>query len=224
MWVRSPPSVLLFIVMDWMCDICNLAFCSKGKLYEHKHASHNLAYRDRSKICEACGNQYETTKREHRKVCPNLPHKDNWDDERRRKASEQKRLYWLNHADKHPWKRNEKFISKPCEHLKCKLKDKYSFVEEYTDIRWGRNFSIDIAFIDRKVAVEVNGNQHYNSDGSLKQYYADRQRLLESFGWLVINIHYSWCYLDDKFDALCNAVDSKQQISDGEHKELFLNM
>ena len=32
-----------------------------------------------------------------------------------------------------------------------------------------RNFSIDIALPDKMVAIEINGNQHYNRDGMKKK-------------------------------------------------------
>ena len=58
-------------------------------------------------------------------------------------------------------------------------------------------FSIDIAFPDIKFGIEVNGNQHYNSDGTLKPYYKERHDLIEKSGWILLELHYSSCYIDD---------------------------
>ncbi len=44
------------------------------------------------------------------------------------------------------------------------------YVPEYNPLI-NRFFSIDIAFPDKKIGIEINGNQHYNIHGSLKEYY-----------------------------------------------------
>ena len=89
--------------------------------------------------------------------------------------------------DKHPWKNNEKFKSKPCEFLKDFLrKNGISFIEEYND--FDKNYSIDIAFPKSKIALEVNGNQHYNNDGTLKEYYLIRDTYFKNLGWKTIQI------------------------------------
>lgn len=65
-----------------------------------------------------------------------------------------------------------------------------------------RAFSIDIAFPDIKIGIEVNGNQHYNNDGSLKQYYQQRHDLIVDAGWTLIELHYLSCYDTDVIDNL----------------------
>ena len=67
------------------------------------------------------------------------------------------------------------------------------FVEEYRALQ-NRSFCIDIAFPYKKVGLEVNGNQHYNSDLTLKQYYQSRHSLLEAAGWKIFEIHCSLVY------------------------------
>ena len=42
--------------------------------------------------------------------------------ETRQKISEKRKAYLKAHPDEHPWKRNNKFKSIPCEHLKEILK------------------------------------------------------------------------------------------------------
>lgn len=105
------------------------------------------------------------------------------------------RKKWLaENPDKHVWKKSSKFKSIPCEKLKEYLKqENISFIEEYTPLV-ERAFSIDIAFPDKLIALEVNGNQHYERDGSLKPYYQKRTKLLEDNGWIVYDIHYSACF------------------------------
>lgn len=84
-------------------------------------------------------------------------------------------------------------ISKPCENLKQYLRNKgINFVEEYVPLN-NRFFSLDIAWPDEKIAIEVNGNQHYDNDGNLKEYYQKRHNLLCQNGWKIFEIHYTKC-------------------------------
>lgn len=117
--------------------------------------------------------------------------------------SEKMKKYLLENKDKHVWKRNSKFLSIPCENLKKYLKSKnISFVEEYEpfdDI----NYCLDIAWPDEKIAIEVNGNQHYDKNGNLSKYYLKRHRLFKERGWKIFEIHYTKCYNNlDKINEL----------------------
>lgn len=115
-------------------------------------------------------------------------------EETRKILSEKRKIYLQEHSSEHVWKRSNKFISKPCEYLKQQFRDNnIQFVEEYTPLD-DYNFSIDIAWPDVKVGIEVNGNQHYNSDGSLVEYYNNRHNILEERGWKIYEIHYTKCY------------------------------
>lgn len=111
--------------------------------------------------------------------------------ETKRLISEKRKDFLKQHPEKHVWKRKDKFKSQPCEHLKqFLLKNQIEFAEEYTDEIWEHNFSIDIAFIPEKIGIEVNGNQHYNSDGQLKDYYLNREKYLQQCGWSIIEVPY----------------------------------
>ena len=57
-----------------------------------------------------------------------------------------------------------------------------------------RFFEIDFAILNKKIGFEINGNQHYDSNGKLKKYYEDREKYLQSLGWTIIQIHYSVCF------------------------------
>lgn len=110
------------------------------------------------------------------------------------KISEKVRSYYKNNPNAHPWKRHEKFASVPCETLKQGLRDAgVNFVEEYQPLE-DRLFSVDIAFPDRKFAIEVNGNQHYNKDGTLKDYYRQRHDLITAAGWKLLELPYKLAF------------------------------
>lgn len=138
------------------------------------------------------------------------------------KISKSRINFLKENPDKHPWKKLDKFKSKPCEHLKEVLKEKsFDFIEEYTDTRWEHNYSLDIAFLDKKIAIEVNGNQHYNSNWELNEYYQKRHDYLISQGWNVLEIHYTWCYVEDKIKEIEEAIVNNKTISFEETKILL---
>jgi hypothetical protein len=102
------------------------------------------------------------------------------------------------------WKNNKKFKSIPCENVKDYLKkNNIDFVEELRPLE-DRQFSLDIAFPHIMTAIEINGQQHYNSDGTLKEYYQGRHDLIENAGWKIIEVHYSQCFNDDNISKFLN--------------------
>ena len=110
----------------------------------------------------------------------------------KKKMSEKRKKYLKENPDKHPWKNNNKFISIPCEKFKEELvKNNILFLQEYTDPLWDHSYAIDIAFPDIKVAIEINGNQHYNSDKTLKPYYQKKHDYLTNLGWIIHEVHYA---------------------------------
>ncbi len=89
-------------------------------------------------------------------------------EETKRKMSESKKELYRQHPEKHNWKQQNKFNSAPCERLKQWLRENnIPFVEEFTPLQ-DRFFSLDIAFPDKLIGIEINGNQHYNPDGRLE--------------------------------------------------------
>jgi len=112
-------------------------------------------------------------------------------DETKNKLSIIQKNWLKNNPDKHPWKNNGKFISKPCEKLKNDLiENDIIFSTEIKPLD-NKNYSIDIAFIDKGIGIEVNGNQHYNPDKTLKTYYQNRKEEIEKNGWILYDIHYT---------------------------------
>lgn len=133
--------------------------------------------------------------------------------EEQKKLISKKRKDWLkNNPDKHPWRNKDKFQSKPCSKVKQFLSNKnILFVEEFNPNIPDRFFSIDIALPDKKIALEINGNQHYDRDGKLKTYYQERHDLLVSYGWTVFEIHYSHCFDIEKWDNFSDIILEKNK-------------
>lgn len=137
--------------------------------------------------------------------------------EYKEKISLGRKLFLKNNPDKHPWKNNYKHISVSCEIVKSFLtKHNINFVEEFQPLE-DRFFSIDIAFPDIKFGIEVNGNQHYNSDGTLSEYYQNRHDLIVSSGWTLIELHYTKCYNED---FVLNLLEIREQP---DYSEYFMS-
>lgn len=137
------------------------------------------------------------------KLIKKIIHKQVFFKKRKQEISKQRKKFLRENPDKHPWKNSKKFISHPCEILKQALRDNnIYFEEEYTPLK-SRAFSLDIAFVDKKIALEINGNQHYQSNGKLKPYYQERHDLLVEKGWTVHEIHYKNCYNKNFIKKIC---------------------
>jgi very-short-patch-repair endonuclease len=85
--------------------------------------------------------------------------------------------------------------SHPCEAVKSMLrKNGIDFIEEFQALRPIRFYAIDIAFPNKKIGIEINGNHHYGIDQELKPYYQERHNLLVSHGWTIHEVHYKKAY------------------------------
>jgi len=204
-----------------ICEKCDKEFTGK-KAGAHKRWCKGkndpyaeYGYKDKivkTKSCHHCGETFSLTgfakmnpyrERLEKKYCSRgCQTTASMTDEVKAKISKSRKKYLQDNPDKHPWKRNDKFISVPCETLKQKLRDaKIDFVEELSPLSTNA-YSIDIAFPDIKLAIEVNGEQHYNRDGSLKPYYEKRNKTFEQAGWQCIQLHYTKCYSDNIVEEL----------------------
>jgi predicted transcriptional regulator len=141
-------------------------------------------------ICQ-CGNNFESSSYRTAKFCSkSCASKFSISKEKRKTILNKLKAWYEKNPDEHPWKKSKKFISIPCENFKLFLIDQgFCFVEEFKPIK-NRRFSLDIAFPDAMIAIEINGNQHYDKNKNLKQYYQDRHDLIESQGWKIIELHF----------------------------------
>lgn len=204
---------------QWVCKVCGLHFRVRSELFSHMNEfNHKLSgnHPRSNYTCQYCNKSRVTTKEGmtlHEKYCaanPNgvIPIGHSHSEEMKRHLSEKRKEYLASHPDEHVWKRHSKFTSVPCNTLKEYLRSKgYNFIEEASIIP-NRNFAVDICFPDKMIAVEVNGNQHYDtSTMELSPYYKERHDLIESFGWTVIEVPYNKAYSDEFRDSLCNLLD-----------------
>lgn len=170
-------------------------------------------------ICPFCGMTKDIILKCHATLHENLCKKNpnhreikghKWSEEEKKLISEKRKKYLAEHPDKHPWKKNSKFKSIPCEDLKDFLRKKGYKFEEEVKIVPNRNFSADICFPNLMLIFEINGNQHYDlKTMELLPYYQERHNLIESFGWQIIEIPYNQSYNEDFRLDLCKQLDAK---------------
>ena len=96
--------------------------------------------------------------------------------------------YLMKNPDKIKWPGIESVPS--ARFKKILIDNNINFVEEYKVLD-NRYFRIDIAFPDKKIGIEINGEQHYERDGRLKIYYKERHDLIEQVGWKLYEIRYN---------------------------------
>jgi len=135
-------------------------------------------------------------------------------DEVKKRMSEKRIQFLKDNPDKHPWRSKNKFISGPCELIKKYLRElNVQFIEEFQPcLEINRFFSIDIAFPDKKIGIEINGFQHYEDDNcSLKPYYQKRHDILENLGWKIYEIHYSLCYNHNEISKILPQILSSEK-------------
>lgn len=210
----------------YKCKICNKDFNKLRDLSIHLY-SHNMKlldyYVEYEKFeipkCVICGENSKVKKgliftMTCSEKCKSKFQQNKTHTEKTKKIiSEKRKSYLLLNPDKHPWKRKDKNISEPCEIFKQKLrKNNILFDEEFSPLI-DRFYSIDISFTCIKIGIEINGNQHYNSNGELKKYYKDRKDNIEKEGWKLYDIYYTKVYDDDFCESLINNLQENHNIS-----------
>lgn len=178
------------------CNIANhIRWCN---LNPQRIESKKKQKKYQKKFCSLCGKEIKGR----RTRCNECCHKHT---EEMKDYLSKKRIKWLKqNPEKHPWKKKDKFISVPCQNFKKYLDSiNLKYISEYdTYDETHRNFSIDIAFPDIKLGIEINGNQHYNKDGTLKKYYQKRHEIIESCGWKLLEIHYLSCFKEENIKEI----------------------
>jgi very-short-patch-repair endonuclease len=129
--------------------------------------------------------------------------------EQKQRASEAAIKRCESHPHTQFFGRPERYRSEPCERLKSIFREEgLTFAEEFRPLT-KRFFRLDIAFTDVKLAIEVNGNQHYAEKMLLKPYYQSRHDLIEESGWEIIEVHFKSVYNSEFVNALIGRVKRK---------------
>jgi very-short-patch-repair endonuclease len=158
------------------------------------------------RICKYCGKQFEDSEGlkfgGHITTCSSRP-KDVIENrlsilrakgklqvmsaESRLKISIARKKYLLEHPDKVPYKLNHKHKQTyPERYFKKVL---HGFVMQY--MPEGTLYCIDFANIDNKIAIEIDGEQHY-VDKKMVIHDIKRTKILEELGWRIIRVRWSY--------------------------------
>lgn len=196
------------------CGKCSKEIIGKDAGAHSRWCGHSKNF---DRLCKVCGKTFENKDR--RKTlcsdeCKRVRAVNAFKDEDLRKRLSDSRKAWLAaNPEKHPWKRSSKFESEPCQNLKDALEARsIEFHEEFTPLD-DRFFSLDVAFPAMKIGIEVNGEQHYNRNGSLKPYYQQRHDLIESAGWKLYEVHYSICYDQKRLSSIVDSIVETHDLS-----------
>ena len=140
-------------------------------------------------------------------------------EETKKLLSEKRKKYLKENPKSHSW---SKFRNKETEPEK-RLAEFIAKLNKFQVHRWykipesDKFFEIDFAMPELKIAIEVNGEQHYNRDGSLAEYYQKRDDCIKSLGRKTLQIHYILCFNESKlkeiFDELICSIDENDLSS-----------
>lgn len=113
-------------------------------------------------------------------------------EESKQKIREARIKYLQEHPNESSWRNVQGKESAPERFVKNFLNEKViEYKAEFQPLlHIKRFFCIDISFPDIKVGWEINGGQHYDTNGNLKPYYQNRHDLIENHGWKLIEIPY----------------------------------
>lgn len=197
----------------WTCKHCDLEF----DLSPHKKANHirwceKNPSRKRRKVkkCEKCDKDAKPRSL----YCKDCGGFRKHTSEAKKIISDKRKVWLKENPDKHVWKRHSKFKSVPCEKLKEFILSKnIKFLPEFTPLI-DRSFAVDIAFPEKMVCLEINGNQHYDAIGKLKPYYQEKHDLITAAGWKIIEIHYSLCFKSEYISSLLDTIVNVPLLND----------
>ena len=133
-------------------------------------------------------------------------------DETKLKLSQKRKEYLKNNPDKNPYGSHPQ-VSIPCELVKKYLFDnEIKFIPEFPPLD-SRFFHIDIAFPDKMIGVEINGNQHYDKQRNLLTQYQERHDLIVKSGWILLEIPYVQAYNTNFLNDLKKFIETKEPIN-----------
>lgn len=131
--------------------------------------------------------------------------------ETKKKISESRKKYLLDHPDQVPYKLNHKHKETyPERYFKRILK---GFVCQYRPD--GTLYEIDFANVEKQIAIEIDGEQHY-VDKRIVEHDIKRTKILEDLGWKIIRVrwaHYSHLNKYQKIEIIKDLFSYSPDVS-----------
>lgn len=146
--------------------------------------------------------------------------------EKTKKILSEKRIKYLkNNKDKHNWSMYHGEETEPEKRFKIileKLNINDEIYQYYRPEDFDKEFEIDFVLLNSKIAFEINGNQHYDKDGNLLEYYKNRHEYIKNKGWKVIEIHYLLCFHEDRIIEIIKNIIKNEELNVNKiTKEIF---
>lgn len=118
------------------------------------------------------------------------------------------RKNWLKNKTNHNWSRYKNKESVPEKLFKQIISTvpNIEIYQYYIPPENDRFFELDFAIPNKKIAFEINGNQHYNKDGNLTEYFQNRHNYFKSLGWMLIEIPYTYCFNENKIKDIIHVT------------------
>lgn len=171
---------------------CNLVFSLRGEIL-NLYLNENCSVNDIKKkfhigsntIIDVLGDKMRTTTESRQIARKRYPEKYKHTEETKKKLKEIRLRFMKENPDKTAWRKNN--LSYPEKLFLNKLESlswdkKFSIIREYSFFP----YFIDFAFLNEKVAVEIDGSQHLQDERILKDN--DKDELLVNSGWKVVRI------------------------------------
>lgn len=157
---------------------------------------------NKSHICKYCGKEFDKGVQlgGHIRLCPNNPkYKENFQkccmehngwrgkhhtEEQKRKVSESRKKYLLEHPEKVPYVLNHH--SKGDSYPEKYFKDVFDNAEiDYSQNYYSNGYFLDFAWPDIKIYIEIDGEQHY-VDHRIVEHDKIRTQRLHDLGWRLL--------------------------------------
>ena len=142
-------------------------------------------------------------------------------EETKKLLSEKRKAYLASNPENHNWSRYSNKESLPEQKFRELLeKSNLKLKQYYIPPESNRFYEIDFAHVESKTGFEINGNQHYNSDGTLKDYYKERQQHFINLGWKIVEIHYSLCFKEEVISSIISLSFSDFKLCQDKVQEI----
>lgn len=166
-------------------------------MYVCKYCAKEIKYPQHQLWCQKNPNRDE-----HAKKCS--PKGRKMTDDVKKKISSSRKEYLKNNKDKHNWSIYRGHETLPEKKFREFLKSvpNIKVYQYYKSSDWDRFYEMDFAIIENKICFEINGNQHYDSNGDLSEYFQERHDYFVNKGWKIFEIHYSKCFNEDFLNSI----------------------
>lgn len=138
-------------------------------------------------------------------------------EETKKHLSNKRKEYLQNNKDKNSWSIYKNQETEPEKRFREVIEkiENIQFYQYYMPEESEKFYEMDFAIKELKIDFEVNGEQHYNRDGSLADYYQERHDYFTNLGWTVVEIHYSLCFDDNKIkEIILNTLNKEVSFSE----------